>query len=190
VRLFLAINLPSEVRRLAYEAAAPLRAAASTVHWVAEQNLHVTLKFLGEMPEGTDADVVRVLGAVADRHTEIPIAIGGTGGFPNLRRPRVVWLGITAEPKLELLHHDVEVACESLGFAVEGRAFRPHVTLGRVRSVLPPDEGRALASAARTMRFRAACTVETIDVMRSDLAPGGSRYTRLAALPLLPTRSD
>jgi RNA 2',3'-cyclic 3'-phosphodiesterase len=188
VRLFLAINLTEDVRRRAYEAAAPLRAAAPAVGWVAERNLHLTLKFLGEVPGGGD-EIVRGVQEAAGRHAGMTLSIGGFGAFPNMRRPRVVWLGVAAEPRLELLHHDVEVACAALGFAVEGRPFRPHVTLGRVKGAMSPDEARALAVAARSARFRAGSAVESVDVMRSELSPGGSRYTVLAALPLPSSRS-
>lgn len=189
MRLFLAINLPDDVRRRAYEAAAPLRAASPAVSWVAERNLHLTLKFLGEVPDGGDDGIVRGMQEVVGRHAGITLSIGGFGAFPNMRRPRVVWLGIAGDPRLELLHHDVEVACAALGFAVEGRPFRPHVTLGRVKGAMSADEARALAAAARSARFRASSAVESVDVMRSELSPGGSRYTVLAALPLPSSRS-
>jgi 2'-5' RNA ligase len=189
VRLFLAINVPGDVRRLAYDAAAPLRTAAPAVHWVAEQNLHLTLKFLGEVPEGRVAEIVPALRDAVGRHAGTTLSVGGFGAFPSVRRPRVVWVGVAAEARLELLHHDVEVACADLGFAVEGRPFRPHVTLGRVKGAMSADEARALAAAARAVRYRAVCAVESVDIMRSELSPGGSRYTVLAALPLLPPRS-
>lgn len=189
MRLFLALNLPAEVRRLAHEAAAPLRAAAATAHWVAETNLHLTLKFLGELPEAAALDVTARVREAAARHAEVSLELGGFGAFPNFRRPRVVWLGVTPDPKLELLHHDVEQACESLGFEVDGRAFRPHVTLGRVKLTAPPDQLRALANAARAAEVGAACTVHSVDLMRSELSAGGSRYAVLAALPLLSPRS-
>jgi len=189
VRLFVAINLPPEVRRLAYEAAAPLREAAPAARWTAEANLHLTLKFLGEVADPAMAEVMERVRGVAARHPEIPLELGGFGAFPNFRRPRIVWVEVAPDPRLELLHHDVEVACASLGFEVDGRPFRPHVTLGRVKPAAPPGELRALAAAARGVEVSATCMVPTIELMRSELSAGGSRYSVLAALPLLSTRS-
>ena len=186
VRLFIAINLPADVRRLAHAAAAPLREAAPHAHWVAEENLHLTLKFLGEVPEDAGPAIAAAVGAASACHRRTELELRDFGAFPNLRRPRVVWAGVLPDPRLELLQHDLEVACEGLGFEVEGRPFRPHVTLGRVKVAAAPEEVRALARAARSARLHAACTVESVDVMRSDPSRDGARYSVLAALPLMP----
>lgn len=191
VRLFLALNCPPPTRRAIFDATAPLRTAAPSLAWVAQPNLHLTLKFLGERPEAEAAPLARALDAVAAAHAPVAMSLGGLGAFPNQRRPRVVWLGVAPDPKLELLHHDVEAACEALGYEVEGRAFRPHVTLARVRPGRrggQPDAGaaRALADAAREVQFRGSAVVETLDLMQSELGAGGSRYTVLHAAPLRP----
>jgi 2'-5' RNA ligase len=101
------------------------------------------------------------------------------GAFPNVRRARVVWSGVEQEPRLELLHHDLELACEESGFEVEGRPFRPHITLARVRAPLPEERLRALARAARAARLSATMVVEGITLFESTLAPAGARYRRL-----------
>src|ERR687893_71978 len=129
-RLFLAINLPVSERRAIREATAAVRAAGQHVSWVAEESLHITLKFLGEQPAASVEDLRATLAGVAARCPPLTLRLGGVGAFPSLRAPRVVWLGVEREPQLELLHHDVEIACASLGHELDGRAFRPHVTLG------------------------------------------------------------
>src|SRR4051812_24779289 len=134
VRLFLAINLTPEVRHTIAEAAAPLKAIAPELSWVNEDKIHLTVKFLGEQPEEMAATVTEAMRSVGTRNRAIDVEIGGVGAFPNFRRPRVVWIGVTPDPKLELLHHDVESACESLGLPVDGKPFRPHLTLARVKS--------------------------------------------------------
>jgi 2'-5' RNA ligase len=193
VRLFVALNFPTALRRAIFDAIAPLRAAAPGLAWAAEPRLHLTLKFLGERPDDAVAPVARALDRVGEAHAPVTMSLGGLGAFPNQRRPRVVWLGIAPDPKLELLHHDVEAACASLGYEVEGRAFRPHVTLARVRpgrqrgvGELEAATARALAGAAREVQFRGSAVVETLDLMQSELGAGGSRYTVLHAAPLRP----
>jgi 2'-5' RNA ligase len=191
VRLFLALNFPALLRRAIFDATASLRAAAPALAWVTEPRLHLTLKFLGERPDDAVAPLARALDGVGAAHGPVTMSLGGLGAFPSQRRPRVVWLGVAPDPKLELLHHDVEAACEALGYDVEGRAFRPHVTLARVRPGRrggQPDAGaaRALADAAREVQFRGSAVVETVDLMRSELATAGSRYTVLHAAPLRP----
>ena len=192
MRLFLALNFPASLRRAIFDATAPLRAAAPGLAWVAESRLHLTLKFLGERPDDAVAPLVGALDEVGATHSPVTRSLGGLGAFPNQRRPRVVWLGIAPDPKLELLHHDVETACAALGYELDGRTFRPHLTLARVRpgrrggGEPAAEPARALAAAAREVQFRGAAVVETLDLMRSELAAGGSRYTVLHAAPLRP----
>jgi 2'-5' RNA ligase len=184
VRLFLALNLPRELREAAHLAAAPLRDAAPALAWTPAERLHLTVKFLGEQPEAAVAPLVEAHGTVAGGHPPAPLALERVGAFPGWRRARVLWLGVRPEPRLELLHHDVEVACAALGYPIEGRAFRPHVTVGRVRAGGEPPDVRALARAARGVHFRAEVEAPSLDLMLSAPAPGGPRYTRLAALAL------
>jgi 2'-5' RNA ligase len=184
VRLFLALNLPARVRAGLYAATAPMRAAAPALAWATEERFHLTLKFLGDQPEERIAALDRALGAVTPRHAPLVLQVAGLGAFPNLRAPRVVWVGVGHDPKLELLHHDVERTCHALGYDLDGRAFRPHITLGRVRDRLAPPVANALARAARRVSYAAAAEVGSVDIMASELEPSGARYTMLATLPL------
>ncbi|MFL5581736.1 MAG: RNA 2',3'-cyclic phosphodiesterase [Gemmatimonadaceae bacterium] len=185
MRIFLALNVPEETRQALHEAAAPLREAAPEgVSWTAAEKIHLTLKFLGEQPDDMPARLVAALRGPLARARPVDLDLRGVGAFPAMKRPRVVWVGVRPEPRLELLHHDVEVACEGVGFEVEGRPFRPHLTLGRVRPGAPPDLPRRLAAAAREVHLRGDARVETVDVMRSEPAAGGSRYTVLERVPL------
>jgi RNA 2',3'-cyclic 3'-phosphodiesterase len=184
VRLFLAINLAPELRRAIVEAASYLRVAAPSLSWVDDTRLHLTLKFFGEQRTESVEPIGRAVDAVAGRHKPFAMRIGQVGAFPNFRRARVVWMGIEREPRLELLHHDVEVACQSLGFELEGRAFRPHLTLARVKAERTElDELRKLSRASKQMAFAEETLVESIDLMKSNPA-GATRYECLHASPL------
>jgi 2'-5' RNA ligase len=193
VRLFVAINLPDALRRAAHEAAAPLRELLPRASWVPEARLHLTVKFLGERDEADVALLGDTLLAVAAGHRAMMLRLGGTpavGAIPNLRRPRVVWIGVDPEPRLELLHHDVEEALAGLGVELEGKPFRPHLTLGRLREAPAPEPLRAFAQAARRVRFAEEAPVASLDLMQSVMgAPGGPRYELLAAAPLRPASS-
>ena len=184
MRLFLAINLPPEVRREIEAATALLRESAPDAAWVHESRLHLTLKFLGEQPDDRVAEIQDVMAAVASRHREIMMTLGGVGAFPNFRRARVVWLGVTPDPRLELLHHDLEVACERLGFEIEGRPFRPHLTLARVKHPLPDPSLRALARVARKTAYRTDFIVRSFDLMQSVLGASGPAYSTLVSAAL------
>ncbi|MGH7638622.1 MAG: 2'-5' RNA ligase family protein, partial [Gemmatimonadaceae bacterium] len=90
-----------------------------------------------------------------------------------------VWMGVGRDPRLELLHHDVEVACQQMGFELEGRAFRPHLTLARVRERTAEDELRRLSRVSKRVSFESESAVDAIDLMRSNIGREGSRYERL-----------
>ena len=111
------------------------------------------------------------------------MTLGGIGAFPNFRRARVVWMGVEQEARLELLHHDIELACESLGFEVEGRAFRPHLTLARVKHALPEERLRALSRVGKQTDFRTDFIVRSVDLMSSELSQSGPTYRTLVSPP-------
>jgi RNA 2',3'-cyclic 3'-phosphodiesterase len=184
VRLFLAINPPDDVRRAIIDGTASLREVAPDVRWVDEARLHLTLKFLGEQPEDATPRLCEAMDGVTRRHRAFAMQVADVGAFPNFRRARVVWMGIRHEPRLELLHHDVEVACEKLGFEVEGRSFRPHLTLARVRDDVPEGTLRALARSAKRVTFTATAPVDRVDLMRSNPGRDGARYECLHAAHL------
>jgi 2'-5' RNA ligase len=187
VRLFLAINLALDVRRDILDATMPLRDIAPELSWLDEPRLHLTLKFLGEQQPERLAAIESTITAVAARHRGLVMTLGGVGAFPNFRRARIVWMGVEQDPRLELLHHDVEVAYEALGFELEGRPFRPHLTLARAKHTLPEEQLRKLARAARRIDYRTECIVQSVDLMQSELLPAGAAYRQLVAAPL---RSD
>jgi 2'-5' RNA ligase len=185
VRLFLAINLEPDVRRAIVDATAALRTAAPTLSWVDETRLHLTLKFLGEQSEEIVSALSESVSDVARRHRQFTMHLGEIGAFPNFRRARVVWMGIHRDPRLELLHHDVELACETHGLELEGRAFRPHLTLARVkgRDRTNIEELRQLSRASKKVDFEEDSAVQSIDLMKSNLG-AAAKYECLHSAPL------
>jgi RNA 2',3'-cyclic 3'-phosphodiesterase len=161
-----------------------MRPEHAGVAWVAPENLHLTLKFLGRV-EAAELDRLEaaLAGVVAD-HPAFPLSCVGLGAFPTPLRPRVIWAGVTEGAATATgLAAAVERALAPLGFDPEARAFSAHVTLGRLRT---PQKAPALARALEAGRARAfgRMQVASIALVRSDLSPHGARYTDLVTFPL------
>jgi 2'-5' RNA ligase len=176
VRLFVAVNLPEEARRAAYEAAAPLRDADLPVRWVQAASLHATLKFLGDVSSEQAGEIAAALDSAVVSARPFEVGLGGVGAFPSLARPRVVWMGVENQPALELLANDVEKALQPFGFAAELRPFHPHITLGRAKQGAKPAAFGALESLAGRVAFEATVPVRSVDLMESELRPDGAVY--------------
>lgn len=180
----MAILLPDTVRAALGAEIERLRPLARGVGWVASDNLHVTLKFLGTVePERLDP-ATSALATVATTVAPFELAVVGLGAFPSPTRARVLWAGLAAGADAAArLAGSIDSALAGHGFAPEGRPFAGHVTLGRVRE---PRGDRGLASglAAGVGRRFGGLVVDRFALMRSDLSPGGARYSLIAAWPL------
>jgi RNA 2',3'-cyclic 3'-phosphodiesterase len=184
MRLFFAIELGDELLDLLEETIAPLRAEAPELAWTRREQRHLTLKFLGSVEEADLSKLTAAADRAAARHAPLDMTVREIGAFPNFRRARVVWIGVEQDARLELLHHDLEQACEQEGFEIEGRPFRPHVTLVCIRAPFSVDRLRALARAARSVKMKSTVRVECITLFESTLAPSGARYRRVHAAQL------
>lgn len=182
MRLFLAINLSDELRSGVAVAAAPLRTVAPDVRWTSDARLHLTLKFLGEQDESRRTDIDQTMRSVASRHSPSEVLVSGMGAFPCSKRPRILWIGVERSPRLELLAHDVESAFERIGFEPEGRPFRPHITLGRLRERATVEDARTLARTSKRVEFEGSLPILSIDLMQSR--PDGAAYHLLSSAPL------
>jgi len=182
MRCFVAVDLSDETRDAIAKAQADLRAAAprADVGWIDPAKMHLTLKFLGEVEEARRDAIDTALADVARRHGPFALTAGGAGAFPGPSRPRVLWTGLVGGLReIGLLAVDVERACARLGFPLEARPFRGHVTLGRVRS--PRGVGRAIrAMDALDGAVFGTWTVREVVLYRSHL--GGSHGARYEAL--------
>jgi len=176
VRCFVAIDLSPEAREAVARAQADLRAAAARadVRWADPAQFHLTLKFLGAVPEERAPTISSALDAIAAAAAPIALAAGGLGAFPSLGSPRVLWVGITAGvPETAAVAARVDQAMADLGFPPETRPFRGHLTIGRVRSA---RGGRPLAGAVKragTPAFGSWTAAEVV-LYESRLRPTGA----------------
>jgi 2'-5' RNA ligase len=149
---------------------------------VALGSLHLTLKFLGETREAQLADICSVAKRVTEQQPSVHGKLTGVGAFPHERRPAVIWVGMEEAQGLSKIAGELDRELSTLGFAPEGRAFQPHITLLRVKSRPPEALATLLAAAART--DFGACLIDKIELIQSEPTRTGSRYTTLATFPL------
>ncbi len=178
MRAFVAVSPPLEVREALAGAARELPVVGE-VRWIRPENVHLTLKFLGDVSR---EDLPRIAGAleqVSLRHGPFEAGLSSFGGFPSARRARILWAGIGegSEP-LRALARDVEASLEPLGFEREDRAYVPHLTLGRARG--RPVALEAVETPSPIPGFR----VRSVELVESVLGGGGPTYSTLATYPL------
>ena len=182
IRAFVAVKLPEPLTVLVSEVQQKLKARGLHIAWAAPGNVHLTLKFLGDI-ESTDIDpIADVMNACAQSMAPLTVAARGIGVFPDLRRPRVVWLGITGDmPQLIAFQKDLDVGLTALGkgrFKPEDRPFKGHLTLGRIKAGL--NSGILVKALRETGRVESlAFTVDAIHLIQSRLTSSGSIYTPL-----------
>lgn len=188
-RLFIAIELPDAVRLALRRMQTRLEQAdrEAIIRWTNADGIHLTLKFLGETPAGQEAAIRRALHEAAQGHASFALELAGMGCFPNTRRPRVVWAGVSgALDALSALHDAVERTVAPLGYPTDIRPFSPHLTLGRVRQGASPTGLAALGSSIdRVGEYEpVGWQVTGLSLMRSDLRPSGAVYRQVAHIPL------
>jgi 2'-5' RNA ligase len=180
IRSFVAVSISEVVRRQIAEVLDNLkRESGAHVRWVRPELMHLTLVFLGEVPQHFLDRVGLQLVHVAARHRVFEVQLKGLGAFPGPSRARVVWVG-TDKGRTEVcaLQRDVETALSSVGYRPERRSFSPHLTIGRLRA--PGDVSRVAATQFESEPF----TIDRIVLFRSVLGTGGPTYTRLSEFPL------
>ena len=177
-RVFCAIEVPHHVRDLLLEHIQRLRACVPTAKasWSREPNIHLTLKFLGEIPTSSVANFSDAAALATTGVASFAIQCEHAGVFPNLRQPRVLWVGINdSSGTLQQLHAQLENEAARAGFAREGRPFHPHLTVARLRQ---PQDARALATAHQELGFEPVeFPVSELLVIRSELSGAGSKYS-------------
>ncbi len=190
LRTFVAIELPSNVRQLLGRHIEGLRRVLpASVRWVQPRSVHLTLKFLGNTRKDQVPEITAALRAATGEVAPFQLKTGGLGGFPNIRRPRVLWLGLEGDIELLAdLQMRVEEAISPLGFERENRPFSAHLTLARARSggvEVGIGEKRLEELLSGWPRNGGeSFTVEGVSLMQSTLTPQGAVYARLALVEL------
>jgi len=143
LRTFIAVEMSPRVITRAGDLIDKLRVAAAEINWVRQQQMHLTLKFLGDVPDSETPDICRVVADVAAEFEPFEITLRGAGAFPNIKEPKTLWIGIEdGADELKRLQAAIESALKTkLGYAKEQRGFHPHLTIGRVKRELPGARG-------------------------------------------------
>ena len=185
VRSFIAIPVPDQGIEALQDTVQKLESdIGRSVRWVRLDGIHLTLKFMSDIPADTVEQVLEALPQVASQFPSIKLAISGLGVFPNTRRPRVLWAGLTGELEaLSELQSAVDDMVGRLGLPKGLRPFSPHVTLGRVRRETSESQlrkiGEIMADAAPPSAVP--WTANTVNLMRTELDPAGSRHYLVGA---------
>jgi 2'-5' RNA ligase len=186
LRAFVAVETPGPVRSALQEIQSGLKQINIRARWVRPENIHLTLKFLGSIPAGHVPSIGHALTEAARAHAPLSLTAVGMGVFPGLRRPRVLWVGLSDRTNaLSRLQQDIDARLAALGFPREAKRFRGHVTIGRFGDSGPPGP---VADALKQYGARVAGAFEVREVVlfRSDLRPEGPVHTPLVRAPLGP----
>jgi len=178
LRCFIAIELPEGLKKTIDMYVERLKAAGADVKWIPSKNLHFTLKFLGSTPEKLIPDINKRLTKIAEMHHSFTIQIVGAGVFPNIKHPRVVWLGIQDSEDIIKLQCGIDKSMAEFGFEREDREFKPHLTIGRIRSLKNVDMLIKELATLKDVDF-GKIEVKNIVIMKSELKPSGAEYFRL-----------
>jgi len=173
MRTFLAVEIPENTRKVIHDFIQVEGKRELPIKWVAFENLHITLKFLGEIDDKMKADITPVITGTCKKHSSFGVQLAGLGCFPNPRNPRVVWVGVKqGGEELCAIAAELEEEFTRFGFKEE-RRFHPHLTIGRVKKSCKVDD--ILAKKLCTDTFR----VDAVVLFKSTLRPDGPVYEKL-----------
>jgi 2'-5' RNA ligase len=194
IRLFIAIELPDKVKRelMALQQRLAVEPSAG-IKWVSPQGIHLTLKFLGWVAPNRVEDIKTAIAEAVKPFAPFEVGLSGLGGFPNLRRLNVVWCGLTGDvSRLGDLQQSIEQHVSPLGYPTENRAFSPHLTLARLREDVNAGARQMLAAKIAETKYQSglSISVDSVNLMQSQLLPAGAVYNCLGCFPLSPNNSD
>ncbi|MEO0275895.1 MAG: RNA 2',3'-cyclic phosphodiesterase [candidate division WOR-3 bacterium] len=176
MRTFIAIDIPDELKEKIYNAFNREREKIKGVKWVEKENLHITLKFLGEIKEEKVKEVEKILDELSNKFKSFEIKLGELGGFPEFKNPRVLWIGVSPYEKMEEIFNFIEERIESINIEKEERKFHPHITIARIKE----RKGVSFEKKKFDYKFK----VDRIVLFKSDLRPEGPIYTQIKEVKL------
>jgi 2'-5' RNA ligase len=182
LRTFIAIEIPPQIKKaIAAQTASLQKDMGHAVRWVAPENIHLTLKFLGDISVSSVEYISQTLLTECGQLPPLEVTVGGLGCFPNPHRPRVIWIGLTAPAELMRLQHKIDAATAQLGYDMDEKHFSPHLTIGRVREQASADESKQVQAALESKKIGllGAFTARAVHLFKSDLLPSGPLYTSL-----------
>ena len=189
IRAFIAIDLSEEIQLHLEEVQKNYRAQLKhiPIRWVVPENIHLTLKFLGDVSISNLNLLTDMIQAEISSHHQFDISVGGSGAFPNNRQPRVIWIGVEAPTELAAIQNGIETTTARLGYTREERPFSPHLTLGRVSRNISSQEMKIISKTLDTTRvgFLGITCVDKVHLYRSDLQPTGAIYTQIFSSSLI-----
>lgn len=184
MRVFAAVRIPVRIQRELARLTRRLAESEIPVRWIPPENMHLTLRFLGQVPDEARRSIVEALSLAAQDSTPFEVSFGSVGAFPSPRHPHVIWVAVESAPRLRLLRGSVENNLARAGFGAEVRPFHPHVTLGRVLKESKPGAFREFVQACRILSVDSVLRVSAIDLVRSRLRPTGAEYELLDRIRL------
>ena len=188
VRVFVAVGISADARQQLIDAVDRIRRdIPQGIQWANPDGMHLTLKFLGNIPSADVEPLLDCVQPVASSATPFPLHLAGLGMFPNRRKPRVLWAGVDGDlDALSRLQQATEDAITALGYPPEQRPFRPHITLGRPRRSVSDAQLSRIGAvvSALDQPSPVGWQVEAVDLMQSELHPSGARYTVLGSATL------
>lgn len=154
--------------------------------WVAPQNLHLTIKFLGEVPENKIEQIKGLINQALRNENAFEIGVDGIGMYPNQHMPRVVWLGIEGSERLKGIHNKLDTTLEKADIPPDKRSFNPHLTIARIRRNTDKETVKEIGKTLSGFKVDSLgrCTINNIILYKSDLTPEGPEYTALLSSPL------
>ena len=184
IRCFIAIEIPEPIQNRLVRIQEMLRKQIQKASWVKPGNIHLTLKFLGDIAPDDLGSIGRALEAATNGHHSFSLQIGGVGAFPALARPRVIWVGVKAgSERVSSLAQDINSALNNRGFAVDTKKFNPHLTIGRLKEKV--NLSRYANEYRQYDRINGAeMTVNTISLIQSQLHSKGAIYSTLQSYSL------
>ena len=184
MRLFIAIELPEDVKMQITEVQGMLKDAGLDAGWTRPEGIHLTLKFLGDVEETRITDIMAGLSDACKGIKSLQLEVSGAGAFPNAKKPSVVWLGISGDTEqLVALQSSIEAAMNRISFVPEERKFSPHLTLARIKVPRPRDNWQQALESVKDVKFPA-FSAASVSLMKSELKPSGAVYTEIGKIDL------